>query len=591
MEMKTQKNFMRPILVAILTGAVLLLVFRIGSDLQSDPLFTDLRSFPLYAKNGFQPSYALLHEPSATDWDLVLPPHSGRMIMADLPEPDASIRYGRYSTAARDIEEATLFIPFRLEREAYEALREDASLFPSLYFVGIGENWEIFLNGYLLTRQVFLDDAGNITRFRSAYGASVPVSKEYLSEGDNALVLHILGARGSKWSGLRYASPYYLGRNPNIANEAKVIANVFICTVIFLIGLFHVLIYALRRTDHYSLPFALFTTVASIYYFITMPIIYSLIQDTAIIQRLDYSLLYLLAFVGTAFLETICMGRVVKTTMIYGVFGASLAIVHWFFPIWFAYGLLSIWQSVTVVFFVAQFIAYDLVWQIYKAAAKLSKEAGSGAGFWRSVYRYLMHTEYGNVYIMLLIIGLTVIIDIINVGAFGIYFQLSLYSLLGFAMSMAYVFARKHASRTEIDMIGDAAMQEQRLAAAAFSQEESQVAVLLLEGNTNREIQRKLHLTAEAVDRYEIEILRKLRLPGSADPDISHITKQYMLTRRETEMLRSLSLGQTNEEIAAELFLSVETVRAHVRHLLRKLPLDNRDEIADWLNTVAEETD
>lgn len=43
------------------------------------------------------------------------------------------------------------------------------------------------------------------------------------------------------------------------------------------------------------------------------------------------------------------------------------------------------------------------------------------------------------------------------------------------------------------------------------------------------------------------------------------------LTERELDVLRSASLGRTNKEIAAELYLSVNTVRNHMQHVLNKL--------------------
>ena len=43
------------------------------------------------------------------------------------------------------------------------------------------------------------------------------------------------------------------------------------------------------------------------------------------------------------------------------------------------------------------------------------------------------------------------------------------------------------------------------------------------------------------------------------------------LTERELEVLRIASLGHSNKEIAAELYLSVNTVRNHMQHVLNKL--------------------
>jgi NarL family two-component system response regulator LiaR len=48
------------------------------------------------------------------------------------------------------------------------------------------------------------------------------------------------------------------------------------------------------------------------------------------------------------------------------------------------------------------------------------------------------------------------------------------------------------------------------------------------------------------------------------------------LTDREIEILQHMALGQTNQEIADELFLSERTVRTHVTNILAKLGLSNR---------------
>jgi len=52
------------------------------------------------------------------------------------------------------------------------------------------------------------------------------------------------------------------------------------------------------------------------------------------------------------------------------------------------------------------------------------------------------------------------------------------------------------------------------------------------------------------------------------------------LSRRELEVLRLLSVGRTNREIAHDLFLSPRTVDMHVRSILRKLDCRSRVEAA-----------
>jgi DNA-binding NarL/FixJ family response regulator len=49
-----------------------------------------------------------------------------------------------------------------------------------------------------------------------------------------------------------------------------------------------------------------------------------------------------------------------------------------------------------------------------------------------------------------------------------------------------------------------------------------------------------------------------------------------MLTPREREILQLLADGMSNADVASKLFISQETVKSHVRHILSKLEADTR---------------
>lgn len=52
------------------------------------------------------------------------------------------------------------------------------------------------------------------------------------------------------------------------------------------------------------------------------------------------------------------------------------------------------------------------------------------------------------------------------------------------------------------------------------------------------------------------------------------------LTERERDVARAIGRGMSNAETAAELFITVATVKTHISRILEKLPADNRTHIA-----------
>jgi DNA-binding NarL/FixJ family response regulator len=54
------------------------------------------------------------------------------------------------------------------------------------------------------------------------------------------------------------------------------------------------------------------------------------------------------------------------------------------------------------------------------------------------------------------------------------------------------------------------------------------------------------------------------------------------LSDREVEVVQAIAKGRTNTEIAAELFISLSTVKSHLASIHNKLGVRNRVEIAGW---------
>jgi len=97
----------------------------------------------------------------------------------------------------------------------------------------------------------------------------------------------------------------------------------------------------------------------------------------------------------------------------------------------------------------------------------------------------------------------------------------------------------------------------------------------LLKNAEPEELRRAINLMAEGKSVLSPEVTsRVLKAVGS-----SHgIPADIALSKRELDVLKCLAKGMTSSQIAAELFISENTVKTHVRHILEKLEASNRAE-------------
>jgi DNA-binding CsgD family transcriptional regulator len=72
---------------------------------------------------------------------------------------------------------------------------------------------------------------------------------------------------------------------------------------------------------------------------------------------------------------------------------------------------------------------------------------------------------------------------------------------------------------------------------------------------------------------------------GTTPPVSRQATRSVreLLTDREFEVLQLVAMGRTNAAIASRLFISEGTVKQHVKHILRKLKVENRAEAVSRL--------
>ena len=83
-------------------------------------------------------------------------------------------------------------------------------------------------------------------------------------------------------------------------------------------------------------------------------------------------------------------------------------------------------------------------------------------------------------------------------------------------------------------------------------------------------------LMEKMLDRMvDLDSDRQLQAPGLAE-----------LTPREMDVLNLIGNGCTNREIAQQLYIAEGTVKSHVTHILNRLNLKNRSQIAIYANSI-----
>ena len=123
--------------------------------------------------------------------------------------------------------------------------------------------------------------------------------------------------------------------------------------------------------------------------------------------------------------------------------------------------------------------------------------------------------------------------------------------------------------------------------------------IILTSHNDEREVLNSLKAGANAYCSKEINLQRLVQVVQSVadgaawfDPSIAHIVlqasaksevgepavnyKDYDLTAREAQILKLMTEGFSNMEIAQHLVISVNTTKAHVASILHKLEVDDR---------------
>jgi DNA-binding CsgD family transcriptional regulator len=100
---------------------------------------------------------------------------------------------------------------------------------------------------------------------------------------------------------------------------------------------------------------------------------------------------------------------------------------------------------------------------------------------------------------------------------------------------------------------------------------------------TNDLINRIAAARAHALSRDQIAAARGVTIPSARPAQEVTAGGAFELSARELEVARLVADGLSNPAIASALFISVPTVKTHVSHILAKLGLESRVQLASWV--------
>jgi DNA-binding NarL/FixJ family response regulator len=80
----------------------------------------------------------------------------------------------------------------------------------------------------------------------------------------------------------------------------------------------------------------------------------------------------------------------------------------------------------------------------------------------------------------------------------------------------------------------------------------------------------------ELIDAIRKVHAGKKRIPPEIAAHLAEHFSDATLSERETEVLRHVAGGNRNREIAERLFISEETVKVHIKHIMEKLGASDR---------------
>lgn len=425
-ERKSSKLFF---LMTVSFMIFLLAISIIALKTDHSPMYVSLDGQDTYIREGFNASDLLLPNLSDSSWYTIdgsthSPYESGFLEQYKLP------LFQSYDTPM----EFTYVIKFDVDLSKLTYMRRNA-VTPGIYMPAIADNWEIYLNGNLIARAVYLDEDGKISKHKNMQFYSIPFDNSYIEEKDNMLVFRIISMPDYRDLGLYRDKGYYIEDYSVIQKENSEYVQIM-CIGIYLFMIFYsLMIYLRNRDDIQYLYFTMLTLWLGLYTASNVSIINFFISDTYYIRLLEYVTFTSAGIPVILFIKSITTKKITNIDRILMVIVGIVALSFFFNDV---VSLSRTLRIGSVVLILALLYACIYLYKYFLQAAR-SHSRETQTSYPSALFYMLNNTLCGNMVFGATIAGVSIIAGIffaLVLNSFSNYFLILLLSII-ISMSFA----------------------------------------------------------------------------------------------------------------------------------------------------------
>jgi signal transduction histidine kinase/diacylglycerol kinase family enzyme/DNA-binding response OmpR family regulator len=297
---------------------------------------------------------------------------------------------------------------FGISPEKFSYIKDNV-LVPGLYIEAIADNWEIFLNGNLIKREIYLDDSGNIEVHRSVSAYSFPFDKDYLIEGENTLTFNIIAHPNTVDSGIYYNSEVYIDDIDAIEKANANFFLLFFTGITAFMGFYNLLVYLGNSKEKAYLYYSLVQFLLAVYIFTNTSWISVLILNTQITKRLEYISMTLLPILVLFFAQGVAKERI-------GIFMRIVTAVQILIALLLPFGGVQFSVDLLLLSEVCMLISlfYGMITGVKWLKKTAKAESPEGRITLRSFTAVLFRTVLGNTFIGLLFVIVCAVFGVIR---------------------------------------------------------------------------------------------------------------------------------------------------------------------------------